>query len=219
MGEDAGASADEHVALRRLPSAPRLKRPAGLSLNWLFSWRPQPGRRSARYGCSCGSFVEDVVDHLVDQGDDVGVDHVVEDASSVSSSLDPAGQAQLGKMLADPRFGASDGVDQGGDVDLVVGQEPEQMEPTRGATGRLECRSAFVKQCCVVDEGFVALRRRPAEGDAKPPRAALAEDRCGERLRKRRRESRQAGIRKASVSEPLLKHRKTRDGIKTGVCE
>src|ERR1019366_5091983 len=86
------------------------------------------------------------------------------------------------------------------------------------ATGRLECRSAFVKQCCVGDEGFVALRRRPAEGDVKPPRAALAEDRCGERLRKRRRESRQAGIRKASVSEPLLKHRKTRDGIKTGVC-
>src|SRR5664280_3395098 len=54
------------------------------------------------------------------------------------------------------------------------------------ATGRLECRSASVKQCCVVDEGFVALRRRPAEGDVKPPRAALAEDRCGERLRKRR---------------------------------
>src|SRR5664280_3583872 len=78
------------------------------------------------------------------------------------------------------------------------------------ATGRLECRSASVKQCCVVDEGFVALRRRPAEGDVKPPRAALAEDRCGARLRKRRLESRQAGIRKASVSEPLLKHRKTR---------
>jgi hypothetical protein len=36
-------------------------------------------------------------------------------------------------------------------------------------------------------------------------------------LRKRRRESRQAGIRKASVSEPLLKHRKIRDGIETGV--
>lgn len=47
--------------------------------------------------------------------------------------------------------------------------------------------------------------------------AALAEDRCGKRLGKRRRESRQAGIRKASESDPLLKHRKRGDGIKTGV--
>jgi hypothetical protein len=30
--------------------------------------------------------------------------------------------------------------------------------------------------------------------------------------------SRQAGIRKASESEPLMKRRKIRDGIKTGVC-
>ena len=37
-------------------------------------------------------------------------------------------------------------------------------------------------------------------------------------MRKRRRESRQAGIRKASESEPSTKHRKTRDDIKTGVC-
>ena len=74
-----------------------------------------------------------------------------------------------------------------------------------------------MEQCCVVDEGFVALRRRPAGGDVKPPHAALAEDRCGERLRKRRRESRQAGIRKASESDPLMKHRKTGDDIKTGV--
>jgi len=47
---------------------------------------------------------------------------------------------------------------------------------------------------------------------------ALAEDRCGKRLRKRRCKSRQAGIRKASVSEPLMKRRKTGDGIRTGVC-
>jgi hypothetical protein len=47
---------------------------------------------------------------------------------------------------------------------------------------------------------------------------ALAEDRCGKRSRKRRCESRQAGIRKASASEPLRKRRKTGDGIKTGVC-
>src|SRR5437016_1264043 len=37
---------------------------------------------------------------------------------------------------------------------------------------------------------------------------ALAEDRCGKRSRRRRRESRQAGIRKASESKPLMKRRK-----------
>src|SRR5664279_983316 len=37
-------------------------------------------------------------------------------------------------------------------------------------------------------------------------------------MRKRRRVSRQAGIRKASESEPLMKHRNTRDDIKTEVC-
>ncbi len=47
---------------------------------------------------------------------------------------------------------------------------------------------------------------------------ALAEDRGGKRLRKRRRESRQAGIRKASVSDPLRKRRKRRDDTKTEVC-
>jgi hypothetical protein len=47
---------------------------------------------------------------------------------------------------------------------------------------------------------------------------ALAEDRGGKRLRKRRRKSRQAGIRKASVSEPLMKRRKTGDDTKTEVC-
>src|SRR5258706_16071458 len=45
---------------------------------------------------------------------------------------------------------------------------------------------------------------------------ALAEDRGGKRLRKRRRESRQAGIRKASESDPLMKRRKLRDDTKTG---
>jgi hypothetical protein len=35
-------------------------------------------------------------------------------------------------------------------------------------------------RCCAGDEG-VALRRRPAGGGVKPPQAALAEDRRGER--------------------------------------
>ena len=32
-------------------------------------------------------------------------------------------------------------------------------------------------RCCAGDEGFVALRSRPAEGGFRPPHAALAEDR------------------------------------------
>lgn len=31
-------------------------------------------------------------------------------------------------------------------------------------------------RCCAEDGGFVALRRRPAGGDVKPPQAALAKD-------------------------------------------
>jgi hypothetical protein len=36
-------------------------------------------------------------------------------------------------------------------------------------------------RCCADDEGVVALRRRPAGGDVKSPRAALVSDCCGER--------------------------------------
>jgi hypothetical protein len=36
-------------------------------------------------------------------------------------------------------------------------------------------------RCCVGDEGLMALRRRPSGGGVKPPHAALAEDRRGER--------------------------------------
>jgi Reverse transcriptase (RNA-dependent DNA polymerase) len=36
-------------------------------------------------------------------------------------------------------------------------------------------------RCCVEDEGLLALRRRPSGGGVKPPYAALAEDRRGER--------------------------------------
>ena len=43
--------------------------------------------------------------------------------------------------------------------------------------GRRSCSM----RCCAEDEGFVALRRRPAGGGVKPPHAALAEDRRGER--------------------------------------
>src|SRR5215204_3930958 len=35
------------------------------------------------------------------------------------------------------------------------------------------CRYTFLRQCCVVDEGFVALRHRPAGGGVKPPRCCI----------------------------------------------
>src|SRR6266508_2397978 len=49
-------------------------------------------------------------------------------------------------------------------------------------------------RCCARDEG-VALRSRSAGGGSKPPRAALAEDRRGER-RGKAQVMRQVGIRK-----------------------
>jgi len=71
--------------------------------------------------------VEDVLDSLMHQRDDVGVDYSVEDASSNSSSFDPSGEAQFGQVLANSRLGTSNGVHERGDVDFVVGQVPEQM--------------------------------------------------------------------------------------------
>src|SRR4051794_16579128 len=41
-------------------------------------------------------------------------------------------------------------------------------------------------RCCVRDGGLLALQSRSAGRGSKPPRAALAEDRCGERRGKRR---------------------------------
>ena len=49
-------------------------------------------------------------------------------------------------------------------------------------------RRAFRVWCCVSDEGL-ALRSRPAGGGFKPPHAALAEDRRGERCGKGAREA------------------------------
>ena len=66
----------------------------------------------------------------------------------------------------------------------------------------------FVVRCCVEDGGFVALRRRPAGGGVKPPRAALAEDRRGERRGKGGVRGVRCGTGKANASEPLMKCRK-----------
>ena len=59
-------------------------------------------------------------------------------------------------------------------------------------------------RCCVEDEGFVALRRRPAGGGVKPPRAALVEVRRGERRGKGEARLHQVLIVETSASEPLI---------------
>ena len=68
-------------------------------------------------------------------------------------------------------------------------------------------------RCCAGDEGFVALRSRPAEGGFKPPHAALAEDRRGERCGK--------GVLEASGGDQgddcRSKCRELKDGIRTGL--
>jgi hypothetical protein len=63
----------------------------------------------------------------------------------------------------------------------------------------------------------VALRRRPAVGGVKPPRAALVEDRRGERRGKGSVRAVRWGFRKTNASEPLMKCRDLGTDIKTGV--
>jgi hypothetical protein len=63
----------------------------------------------------------------------------------------------------------------------------------------------------------VALRRRPVGGGVKPPRAALAEDRRGERRGKGSVRAVRCGIRKTNASEPLMKCREVGSDIETGV--
>ena len=67
----------------------------------------------------------------------------------------------------------------------------------------------FLRRCCARDGGL-ALRRRPAGGGAKPPRAALAEDRRGERQGKGARDASggdQEDVAQASLRGSLLKRR------------
>jgi hypothetical protein len=62
----------------------------------------------------------------------------------------------------------------------------------------------------------VALRSLPAGAGFKPPRAALAEDRCRERRGQRQIEKVcQVRIEKTSTSEPPFRRRKCVDDIKT----
>jgi hypothetical protein len=46
---------------------------------------------------------------------------------------------------------------------------------------RTSCRRHLHRRCCAGDGGLLALRRRPSGEGVKPPDAALAEDRRGER--------------------------------------
>ena len=67
------------------------------------------------------------------------------------------------------------------------------------------------------DGGIMALRSLPAGAGSKPPRAALAEDRCRERRGKRRTHVvRQVWIKKANTSEPPYRRRYAYNDIKTG---
>ena len=62
----------------------------------------------------------------------------------------------------------------------------------------------------------MALRSLPAGAGFKPPRAALAKDRCRERRGKRRiHVVRQVGIKKANTSEPPFRRRYAHNDIKT----
>jgi hypothetical protein len=69
------------------------------------------------------------------------------------------------------------------------------------------------RQCSTRDEGLMALRDRPMGDGLKPPRAALAEDRRGERRGK--------GVREASGRDQgddrRLRCRDFKDGIRTGL--
>jgi hypothetical protein len=72
-------------------------------------------------------------------------------------------------------------------------------------------------RCCAEDGGLVALRRPPAVGGVKPPRAALAEDRRGERRGKGSVRAVRWGFRKTNESEPPMKCRDLGTDIRTGV--
>jgi hypothetical protein len=60
---------------------------------------------------------------------------------------------------------------------------------------------AFLTWCCAGDEGL-ALHSRPAEGGGKPPHAALAEDRRGERCGKGARDA-SGGDREDGAQSPF----------------
>jgi hypothetical protein len=72
------------------------------------------------------------------------------------------------------------------DVRAFTGRTPELVKIRGAPRARrgVSCRRNSLMRCCAEDEGFVALRSRPAGGGFKPPHAAVAEDCRGERCGK-----------------------------------
>jgi hypothetical protein len=74
-------------------------------------------------------------------------------------------------------------------------------------------------RCCVDDEGFVALRRRPAGGGVKPSQAALVNDRRGERWGRRRGVIASGGDREGERERTAEDVSKQVDDIGTGAVK
>jgi len=70
------------------------------------------------------------------------------------------------------------------------------------------------RRCSMSDGGWLALRDRPMGDGLKPPRAALAEDRCGERRGERRDKSASGRDR---GDDCRLRCRDLKNGIRTGL--
>jgi hypothetical protein len=69
------------------------------------------------------------------------------------------------------------------------GKSDSRVVPAKRVSRTLKeesCRRHLHRRCCARDGGLLALQRRPSGAGAKPPCAALAEDRRGERSGKRR---------------------------------
>jgi hypothetical protein len=90
------------------------------------------------------------------------------------------GQGREGGVPVDGGVGAGLGLVPAEDVfgGLVVNMNAGSEA---GKDGRLRGR-----RCCMGDGGLLVLQSRRADDGSKPPRGALAEDRCLERRRKRR---------------------------------
>src|ERR1700741_4561054 len=80
-------------------------------------------------------------------------------------------------------------------ADVQCAMNAERSQPCR-------LRGSLMR-CCMRDEGFVAPRSRPAGGGFKPPHAALAEDRRGERCGKGAHDA-SGGDRKDGAQSPIL---------------
>jgi hypothetical protein len=77
-----------------------------------------------------------VVQGLLDEEGHVVVLDDVDLPLALPAGRDQVGQAELGQVLADHGVGGTDGVGEAADVVLVVGQQPQQVQPGRGGQHR-----------------------------------------------------------------------------------